>query len=88
MFSQRAEKGNCEVMNVLTNITVVVIPQHVHISNCHSVHLKLAQGFCQLDLNKAGLRGSLVQFLKLTHTQLSGACNIGQTPPLSRAFSL
>lgn len=41
-------------MEVLTNLTVVIILQYIFVSNHHVVHLKLTCIICQLSLTKAG----------------------------------
>ena len=43
-----------ERMKVLTNFTVVITLQYIHVSNHHTVHLKLTYVICQQYLNKAG----------------------------------
>lgn len=37
------KNGNCEVIDVLTNLIVVIISQYTSVSNHHIVYLKLTQ---------------------------------------------
>ena len=41
-------------MEVLTNLTVVIISQYIHVSKHHILHLKLVHVICQYHLIKAG----------------------------------
>ena len=41
--SRHIQKYNCGVMDMLTNLIVVIILQYIHISNHHIVYLKLTQ---------------------------------------------
>ena len=45
----------CEVMEILTNLIVVIILRHIHVSNHHIVHLKITQlyvNFISTELGK------------------------------------
>lgn len=37
-------------MEALANAPVIIVSQYINISNQHVVHLKAANGLCQLDL--------------------------------------
>lgn len=39
-------------MEALANAPVIIVSQYINISNQHVVHLKAANGLCQLDLNE------------------------------------
>lgn len=49
MFSSLTHRSLCEVMDVLTNIILVILSQYI----CASNYLKLHRIMCQLYLNKA-----------------------------------
>ena len=54
--THRYTHGSCEVMDILINLVVVIIPQYICLSNNHHIkYFKYLYNFtCQLDLNKAG----------------------------------
>ena len=54
------------MIEILTNAIVVIIFQHVSVSNQHTVHLKCINFIWQLYLNKVGGKGNRRDFLITT----------------------
>lgn len=59
ILTTHTKKQLCEVMDVLTNLTVVIILQYIHIANYCAVYLKLYSIICQLYFKKAGEKSSV-----------------------------
>ena len=57
----------CEVMDVLTNLIVLIISQYRHISNHHVVYLKLIQ--CYVTYILVNLRGIEIQQICMCGTR-------------------